>query len=142
MWLQKTVILSRRSRGFHLITAEILEQLPELKGFSLGTAHLFLQHSSASLCVNENADPAVRRDMERHFSLLVPDGAAHFEHDSEGPDDMPAHIKSVLLGCSLILPISDGKLALGTWQGIYLGEHRDHAGPRRLIATLNGEEQS
>ncbi|WP_312377550.1 secondary thiamine-phosphate synthase enzyme YjbQ [Pseudomonas oryzihabitans] len=139
MWLQRSFSLRARARGFHLVTAEVLEQLPELGECRIGLLHLWLQHTSASLTINENADGAVRRDFERFFNQLVPQGQAGYEHDYEGPDDLPAHFKSSLLGCSLSLPVQAGRLALGTWQGIYLGEHRDQGGARRLVATLQGE---
>lgn len=139
MWLQRVIGLRPRSRGFHLVTEELLDQLPELAGYRLGLLHLWLQHTSASLTVNENADPAVRRDFERFFNRLVPQGESGYEHDDEGPDDLPAHFKGSLLGFQLQLPIQDGRLALGTWQGIYLGEHRDQGGARRVVATLHGE---
>lgn len=138
-WLQRDLRLRSRPRGFHLITDEILRQLPELQAFQVGLAHFFLQHTSASLALNENADPTVRDDMARYFDRLVPDNAPYFEHTAEGPDDMPAHIKTVLLGSSLTLPIRHGALALGAWQGIYLCEHRDHGGARRLLVTLQGD---
>ena len=139
MWIQKTLILTPRPRGFHLVTREIIEQLPELGAFRVGMAHLFLQHTSASLTVNENADPDVRRDMDRQFQELVPDGAPFYTHVMEGDDDMPAHVKSSLLGVSLLLPIAQGRLKLGAWQGIYLGEHRDRGGSRQIVVTMNGE---
>ncbi len=139
MWLQKRLTLSAKPRGFHLVTAEILGQLDELKQFKLGLAHLLLQHTSASLTLNENADPDVRTDLENYFRRLAPENQPYFRHTAEGPDDMPAHIKSALLGVSLTLPITNGRLALGTWQGIYHGEHRDHAGRRNLLVTLQGE---
>lgn len=135
-WLQKTVALKRRSRGFHLITEEILAALPELRQVEVGQLHLFLQHSSASLTLNENADPSVRSDMEGAFNRLAPENHPDYRHTYEGPDDMPAHIKSSLNGVSLLLPIGRGELLLGTWQGIWLGEHRDHAGSRSLVATI------
>lgn len=139
MWIQKTLTLSPRPRGFHLITREIMEQLPELREIRVGVAHLFLLHTSASLTVNENADPDVRRDMERQFQELIPEGAPYYTHVMEGDDDMPAHVKSSLLGVSLMVPIASGRLKLGTWQGIYLGEHRDHGGARQVVVTLNGD---
>ena len=139
MWIQKTLILNPRPRGFHLVTREITEQLPELGAVRVGLAHFFLQHTSASLTVNENADPDVRRDMDRQFQELVPDGALFYTHVMEGDDDMPAHVKSSLLGVSLLLPIAQGRLKLGTWQGIYLGEHRERGGSRQIVVTLNGE---
>lgn len=140
MWVQQTVTLNARSRGFHLVTDEILDQLPELSRVKTGLLHLLLQHTSASLTLNENCDPTVRQDMERHFLKAVPEDAP-YEHDYEGPDDMPAHIKSSLLGVSLMLPVSHGRLQLGTWQGIWLGEHRIHGGARKIIATLQGDEK-
>lgn len=139
MWLQKTIKLQARPRGFHLVSDEILEALPELNTIDVGLLHLFLQHTSASLSINENADGSVRRDMESHFNQLAPEGAPYYEHTYEGPDDMPAHIKSGLLGCEMSLPIKRGILCLGTWQGVYLGEHRNNAGARTVIATLQGE---
>jgi len=138
-WYQKTISLSARKRGFHLVTSEIVSMLPELSSVRRGLLHLFIQHTSASLTVNENADPSVRSDLERHFNELAPEDAPYYTHDSEGPDDMPAHIKSSLLGCSLIVPVTDGRLNLGTWQGIYLCEHRDRGGSRSVVATIWGE---
>ena len=139
MWVQRTVRLSARSRGFHLVTDEIREALPELEEVSVGLLHLLIQHTSASLALNENASADVRRDFESWFDRAVPEGAPYWTHTLEGEDDMPAHIKAALLGPSLTLPIQDGRLALGTWQGIYLCEHRDHGGPRSLVATACGE---
>ncbi|MCY9853721.1 secondary thiamine-phosphate synthase enzyme YjbQ [Vibrio mediterranei] len=139
MWQQKTLYLSAKARGFHLITDEIEQQLPQLKDYSVGLLHLFIQHTSASLTLNENADPSVRSDMESHFNRYVPENAPYYKHTYEGSDDMPAHIKSSLLGASVTIPISQGQLALGTWQGIYLGEHRDFGGERQVIATLQGQ---
>ena len=138
-WFQKSLALAPRSRGFHLVTDEILRQLPDLRRIERGLLHLFIQHTSASLSINENADPSVRADFESHFDVLAPENARHYTHDTEGPDDMPAHLKSALLGCSLTIPITSGRLNLGTWQGIYLGEHRDHGGPRKVVATIVGE---
>lgn len=139
MWLQKDITLKARPRGFHLITAELLAQLPELGQIQSGLAHFFIQHTSASLTINENADSDVRRDLEVHLRHLVPDGAGHYVHVLEGPDDMPAHIKASLMGSSITVPISNGRLRLGVWQGVYLGEHRDHGGSRQVIVTLQGE---
>ncbi|GAB6068780.1 secondary thiamine-phosphate synthase enzyme YjbQ [Methylothermus subterraneus] len=139
MWVQKKIVLSPKPRGFHLITRELLAQLPEIKEFRVGLAQFFLCHTSASLTLNENADPSVRADMEAHFSRSVPENAPYYRHTLEGPDDMPAHIKASLLGAGVLVPIGNGRLLLGTWQGIYLGEHRDRAGPRTIIATLVGE---
>lgn len=139
MWLQKQISLRPKSRGFHLVTEEVIAQLPEIGRLEIGLAHFFLQHTSASLSLNENADSSVRRDMERYFKLAVSDEAEYFEHTYEGPDDITAHIKSSLLGVELSLPISDGQLCLGTWQGIYLGEHRERAASRSLLITLHGQ---
>ncbi len=138
-WFQREITLPPRPRGFHLITREVVGQMPEIGRFAVGLAHLFIRHTSASLALNENADPTVRADMEAHFNRLAPENAPYYRHTSEGPDDMPAHLKAVLLGSSLTIPISDGRLALGTWQGIYLCEHRDDGGPRRLVVTLTGQ---
>ncbi|MBE5253436.1 secondary thiamine-phosphate synthase enzyme YjbQ [Mixta mediterraneensis] len=138
MWYQQTLTLSAKSRGFHLITDEIVGQLPELPNIKTGLLHLLLQHTSASLTLNENCDPTVRSDMEQYFMRYVPENAP-YQHDYEGRDDMPAHIKSSMLGVSLMLPIQHGRLVLGTWQGIWLGEHRIHGGARRIVATLQGE---
>lgn len=142
MWIQKQIRLAARTRGFHLITAEVLEQLPELVEIETGLAHFFLQHTSASLSINENADASVRTDMESHFNELAPENASYYEHTYEGADDMPAHIKASLIGCQVTVPIRHGQLMLGTWQGLYLGEHRDQGGTRRLVATLTGETAS
>ena len=126
-------------RGFHLVTAEVLDALPELSELSVGLLHLLIQHTSASLALNENASPEVRRDFESWFARAVPEGAPYWTHTLEGEDDMPAHVKAALLGPSLTLPVRDGRLALGTWQGIYLCEHRNHGGPRLVVATAWGE---
>jgi secondary thiamine-phosphate synthase enzyme len=126
-------------RGFHLITSQVLAALPQLHQIRTGVLHLFVQHTSASLTINENADPDVRADMERWFDRAVPDGAREFVHTAEGDDDMPAHLKASLLGSSVTVPVRDGRLALGTWQGIYLGEHRDNGGARSLVATIWGD---
>jgi secondary thiamine-phosphate synthase enzyme len=141
MWAQGEIRLDPRRRGFHLITREVLAAVPRLAEVEVGLLHLFIRHTSASLTLNENASPDVRRDFEAWFSRAVPDGAEYFRHRLEGDDDMPAHIKSSLLGSSLTIPIADGRLALGTWQGIYLCEHRDHGGPRRLLITAWGEQR-
>jgi len=139
MWLQREIVLRPRPRGFHLVTREIVDALPELAELRVGLAHLFLGHTSASLALNENASPDVRADFETWFDRAVPEDAIYWTHRLEGDDDMPAHIKAALLGSSLSLPIGAGRLALGTWQGIYLCEHRDAGGPRSLLATLWGE---
>jgi secondary thiamine-phosphate synthase enzyme len=139
MWLQREIRLDPRPRGFHLVTAEVTSALPELRDVRAGLLHLFIRHTSASLTLNENASPDVRRDFEAWFNRAVPEDAPYWTHTDEGPDDMPAHIKASLLGPSLSLPVSGGRLALGTWQGIYLCEHRDRGGSRSLLATLHGE---
>lgn len=138
MWYQQTLTLGAKSRGFHLVTEEVLAQIRELPRVQVGLLHLLLMHTSASLTLNENCDATVRDDMERHFLNAVPDNAP-YKHDYEGPDDMPSHIKSSTLGVSLLLPIRNGRVQLGTWQGIWLGEHRIHGGSRTIIATLQGE---
>lgn len=138
MWIQKQVRLNPKPRGFHLITTDILRELPELKQCKVGLLHVFIQHTSASLTINENADPSVRQDFESYFSRAVPENEAYYIHDDEGPDDLPAHIKASLLGSSVTIPVTDGKLNLGTWQGIYLCEHRDQGGSRNLVLTLQG----
>jgi secondary thiamine-phosphate synthase enzyme len=140
VWIQSRIELGARPRGFHLVTDEIVDAVPELGSMSRGIATVFMQHTSASLTINENASPDVRRDFAEWFDQAVPDGAGYFAHTLEGPDDMPAHIKASLTGTSLTIPVSDGALALGTWQGIYLCEHRDHGGSRRVVFTAFGEE--
>lgn len=135
---QQQITLKPRSRGFHLIDNDILSQLPKLADTNIGILHLFIQHSSASLTINENADPTVRDDMEAHFNKFIPENAPYYRHTYEGPDDMPAHIKASTLGSSVSIPVNQGQLLLGTWQGVYLGEHRDHGGSRRVIATYVG----
>lgn len=139
MWQQKQLQLAAKQRGFHLITAEIEQALNEMKYIEIGLLHLQLLHTSASLTLNENADPLVRADMEAHFCHMVPENQPYYRHTYEGPDDMPAHIKSSLLGTSLTVPIHDSALYLGTWQGIYLGEHRDMALSRTVLLTLQGQ---
>lgn len=141
MWFQTSLRLSSRPRGFHLITEDVIAALPMLSDMRHGLLHVFIQHTSASLTINENADPTVREDFESHFNQMVPENAPYYRHTYEGSDDMPAHLKASLLGPSLTIPVSEGRLALGTWQGIYLCEHRDHGGARQLILTLNGERQ-
>ena len=139
MWLQREITLEPRPRGFHLVTREVESALPELGELAVGLCHLFIRHTSASLTLNENASPDVRRDFESWFDAAVPEDAPFWTHTLEGPDDMPAHIKASLLGPSLTLPVRSGRLALGTWQGIYLCEHRNRGGARTLVATLQGE---
>jgi secondary thiamine-phosphate synthase enzyme len=137
-WSQHHIDLNPRPRGVHLVTHEIVEGLPALRDLRVGLAHIFIRHTSASLTLNENASPDVRRDFETWFDAAIPEDFA-WTHTLEGADDMPAHVKASLMGCALTLPISDGRLALGTWQGIYLCEHRDRGGSRSLLVTLNGE---
>jgi secondary thiamine-phosphate synthase enzyme len=139
MWAQHEITLRPRPRGFHLVTGEVEAGLPELGELRVGLAHLFIRHTSASLTLNENASPDVRRDFEAWFNEAVPERAGYWTHTVEGPDDMPAHVKASLLGPALSLPVRDGRLALGTWQGVYLCEHRDHGGARSLLATLWGD---
>jgi secondary thiamine-phosphate synthase enzyme len=139
MWHQTLVRLQPRPRGFHLVTREVVEAVPELAEMQVGMCQLFLRHTSASLTLNENADPDVRRDFRSWFDVVVPEQAPFWTHTDEGPDDMPSHIKSSLTGNDLLLPVRDGRLALGTWQGVYLCEHRDHGGARELLVTLFGE---
>lgn len=136
MATQFEIKLKPRRRGFHLITDEILQQLPTVDEISVGIAHIFIKHTSASLCINENADPSVRADFESHFNVMVPENAPYYIHTYEGPDDMPAHIKAALLGNSVTVPIREGRFNLGVWQGIYLCEHRDHGGGRRVVVTI------
>lgn len=138
---QKEITLSPKKRGFHLVTREIMEHLKELAQYSVGIVHIFICHTSASLTINENADPDVREDFETHFNKAVPENAPYYVHTLEGPDDMPAHIKASMLGSSVTLPVKDGRFNLGTWQGIYLCEHRDHGGPRKLIVTIIGDRK-
>jgi secondary thiamine-phosphate synthase enzyme len=138
MWVQRQIEFDARPRGFHLVTRDVVGALPELRDVEVGLLHLLLQHTSASLALNENASPDVRRDFESYFNAAVPEDAPYWTHTLEGSDDMPAHIKASLLGPSLTLPVARGRLALGTWQGIYLCEHRDHAGSRSVVATLWG----
>ncbi len=139
MWIQNEIRLENLPRGFHLVTREVTGAVPEIAKLRVGLLHVLIRHTSASLTLNENASPDVRRDFESWFSRAVPEGAGYWTHTLEGDDDMPAHIKASLLGSSLTLPVRDGELALGTWQGIYLCEHRDSAGPRSLLVTLWGE---
>jgi len=139
--IQKEVLLPSFSKGFHLVTNTIIESLPELQQVIIGTLHVFIKHTSASLSMNENADPSVRTDFENFFRKLVPELEPYYTHTIEGPDDMPAHLKASLLGCSVSVPVTNGQLNLGTWQGIYLGEHRDFGGRRKLIATILGSKK-
>ncbi len=137
--IQKEFSVKSRGRGFHLITNEILDQIEEIKDIKSGIAHIFIKHTSASLTLNENADPTVRSDMEKHFNKMVPEDAPYYDHNTEGSDDMPAHIKSVILGSSVSIPVKNGNFNLGTWQGVYLCEHRNRGGSRKLVVTIVGE---
>jgi secondary thiamine-phosphate synthase enzyme len=139
VWVQREIQLEPRERGIHLVTGEVAGALPELAELRVGLLHLLIQHTSASLALNESASPDVRRDVRSWLDRAVPEDAPYWRHTLEGPDDMPAHVKSILTGESLTLPVSRGELALGTWQGVYLCEHRDSGGARRVVATLNGE---
>ena len=139
MWIQRELTLDPRPRGFHLVTREVEQAVPEIAEIGVGLATIFIRHTSASLTLNENASPDVRRDLESWLNQAVPEGAAHWTHRQEGSDDMPAHVKASLLGESLTVPVTGGRLALGTWQGIYLCEHRDSGGPRSLVVTAFGE---
>ncbi|MCP5161049.1 MAG: YjbQ family protein [Hahellaceae bacterium] len=139
MWLQKELQLSPRTRGFHLITDEVMRALPEMAQLQVGLLHVLIKHTSASLTINENADPTVRHDFEQYFNRAVPENEPYYRHCDEGADDLPAHIKASLLGASVTLPVTEGRLNVGIWQGIYLCEHRNHGGSRRLVLTLQGE---
>ena len=131
--------LEPKPRGFHLVTSEVLKHIPELKQVKAGIAHVFVKHTSASLSINENADPTVRTDMETHFNIMVPEEGEHYEHTLEGPDDMTSHIKTTIIGSSVMVPVKNGSFNLGTWQGIYLCEHRNHGGSRKIVVTIIGE---
>ena len=139
IWIQKEIILPPYSRGFHIITHLIENKIEELQNIRMGVAHIFIQHTSASLTINEDADHTVRMDFESHMNVMVPEKAPYYLHTMEGPDDMPAHLKSSIIGSSVNIPISDGQFNLGTWQGIYLCEHRDQGGPRKIVITISGE---
>jgi len=137
--IQKEFSLEPKPRGFHLVTSEVLKHIPELKQVKAGIAHVFVKHTSASLSINENADPTVRTDMETHFNIMVPEEGEHYEHTLEGPDDMTSHIKTTIIGSSVMVPVKNGSFNLGTWQGIYLCEHRNHGGSRKIVVTIIGE---
>ena len=139
-WYQKEMTLKSRGRGFHLVTDEVVSQLPEVKNINIGLMHILIKHTSASITLNENFDPDVRSDMDKYFNKVVRENETWYDHNSEGSDDMPAHIKSTIIGNSLTIPITNGKLNLGTWQGIYLCEHHNHAGSRKIVITIFGEE--
>lgn len=141
MWIQKEIQLREQSRGFHLITDEIISNLPELQNVNIGMINIFIKHTSASLTINENADPTVRQDFESFFNKTVIENEPYYKHTLEGSDDLPAHIKASLLGSSLNIPINNGRLNMGIWQGIYLCEHRNHGGNRKLVLTISGEEK-
>lgn len=138
-FIQTEVFLKERSRGFHIITGEILSSIPGIRDINTGMANIFIRHTSASLSINENADPDVRIDMETHFNEMVPEDRNYYLHTAEGPDDMTSHIKTSILGSSLSIPVTKGRLNLGTWQGIYLCEHRNHGGRRKVVVTVFGE---
>jgi len=140
MWIQKEFNLTEKPRGFHLITQDVVNKIPDLNLIEYGLFNLFIKHTSAALTINENADPTVRLDFESHFNQFVPERAPYYQHDYEGDDDMPAHLKSSILGVSVNIPISQGKLNLGIWQGIYLCEHRNHGGSRQFVATISGQK--
>ena len=139
MWIQKEITLPGYPRGFHIVTDLIIREMPQIRDISAGLLHIFIKHTSASLTINEDADPTVRMDFESYFNESVPENAPYYRHTLEGSDDMPSHLKSAILGSSVSIPISDGKLNLGTWQGIYLCEHRDRGGSRRIVLTINGD---
>ena len=139
MWIQKTITISKKTKGFHLITNEVMGEIIELKKIKKGLLHLFIKHTSASLTINESADPTVRKDFESYFNQMVPENQPYYQHTFEGPDDMPAHLKASILGSTVFIPITNGELVLGTWQGIYLCEHRNHGRPRSLVITAWGE---
>mgnify|MGYP001302235909 FL=1 len=139
MWMQKNINIKSISRGFHIITDEVIDQIPEIKSINIGILHLFIKHTSASLTINENADKTVRNDFEEHFNEMVPENQSYYQHTYEGPDDMPAHLKASILGSSISIPISNGHLNMGTWQGIYLCEHRNNAFQRKMVATIQGK---
>jgi len=140
-WYQKEISLNPKPRGIHLVTDEVISQLPEIKKIKIGLIHILIKHTSASITLNENYDPDVRSDMEKYFNHSVKENEPWYSHNSEGPDDMPAHIKSTLIGNSITISITSGLLNLGTWQGIYLCEHRNHGGNRKIIVTIFGEEK-
>ena len=139
MWMQKNISIKSISRGFHIITDQVTDQIPEIKTIKIGILHLFIKHTSASLTINENADKTVRNDFEEHFNEMVPEDQSYYQHTYEGPDDIPAHLKASILGSSLSIPISNGHLNMGTWQGIYLCEHRENTFQRKMVATIQGE---
>lgn len=139
IWIQKEIILPSHPRGYHIITHYIQKELRELKKIKIGIVYIFIKHTSASITVNENVDPSVRKDFESHMNVMVPENASYYEHTLEGADDMPAHLKSSIFGSSVIIPVTDGEFNLGVWQGVYLCEHRDQSSSRRLVITINGQ---
>jgi len=141
MWIQKEITIDPKPRGFHLITDEVIMGCPDMQKIEMGIMQVFIKHTSASLTINEDADPTVRADFESHFNQMVPENAPYYQHTFEGSEDMPAHLKSSILDSSVNIPITNGKLNLGTWQGIYLCEHRNHGGSRRLVVTIQGESR-
>ena len=142
MWVQKNITIGKKEKGFHLITDQLINQIPEINKIYIGLLHVFILHTSASITLNENMDSSVRDDFESFFNRLVPENQNYFTHTYEGSDDMPAHLKSSILGSSIIIPISNGSLKLGTWQGIYLCEHRKHASARNIVLTIHGEKKN
>ena len=142
MWIQKEITIEKKQKGFHLITDQLINQLPEMNKIYIGLLNVFILHTSASITLNENMDSSVRYDFESFFNRLVPENQNYFTHVYEGPDDMPAHLKSSILGSSIIIPISNGSLKLGTWQGIYLCEHREHASARNIVLTIHGKKKN
>ena len=142
MWIQKNITIEKKQKGFHLITDQLIDQIPEINKLNIGLLHVFILHTSASITLNENMDSSVRDDFESFFNHLVPEDQNYFRHTYEGSDDMPAHLKSSILGSSIVIPISNGRLKLGTWQGIYLCEHRRNASPRKIMLTIYGEKKN
>ncbi|MDC3166456.1 secondary thiamine-phosphate synthase enzyme YjbQ [Candidatus Marinimicrobia bacterium] len=142
MWIQKNIAIEKKQKGFHLITDQLIDQIPEINKLNIGLLHVFILHTSASITLNENMDSSVRDDFESFFNHLVPEDQNYFRHTYEGSDDMPAHLKSSILGSSILIPIANGRLKLGTWQGIYLCEHRRNAGPREIMLTIYGEKKN
>ena len=139
---QKEIKISGKKRGYHLITNEIFHEVPEIRNFEVGIAHIFIKHTSASLTINENADPTVRKDFETHFNKMIPENAPYYQHNTEGSDDMPAHLKASILGSNVTIPITNGDFNLGTWQGIYLCEHRNYGGSRKILITIYGKKRN
>jgi secondary thiamine-phosphate synthase enzyme len=139
-WYQKEILLGPKKRGFHLVTEEIVGYIPEIRRIKTGIVHIFIKHTSASISLNENADRTVRTDMETYFNKMIPENMPYYEHNTEGSDDMPSHLKSVIIGSSVSIPVTNGIINMGTWQGIYLCEHRNYGSPRKIVITIMGEE--